>query len=84
VGPESELGFLHLTGNVFEWTLDEYTVSLDRSDPAAGLPGSRVVKGGAFILREPPGLRNARRFSCVEESCLDCVGFRVAREAAPG
>ncbi|HEY0514087.1 MAG TPA: SUMF1/EgtB/PvdO family nonheme iron enzyme [Thermoanaerobaculia bacterium] len=80
LGPESEMGFLHLTGNVFEWSLDEYATSLDRADPAAALPGSRVIKGGAFILREPPGLRNSKRFSCVEESCLNCVGFRVARE----
>lgn len=77
VGTESDFGLLHMTGNVFEWCMDEYRASLDKGSDENLLKGSRVIKGGAFIMREAPGFRNSKKFSCVEGSCLNCVGFRV-------
>jgi formylglycine-generating enzyme required for sulfatase activity len=78
-GAPSALGLFDVTGNVFEWTEDEYAFSL--APEAARLARHRIIKGGAFILGEAANLRNARRFSCHEESCLACVGFRVAAGA---
>jgi formylglycine-generating enzyme required for sulfatase activity len=80
VGRESDFGFLHLTGNVFEWCADEYRPTLSSDSAGNALKGMRVIKGGAFILRESRGLRNSARFSCAEDSCLNCVGFRVVCE----
>ena len=75
-GEPSAWGLLNMTGNVFEWTADEYRFSYHTD--AQRLPGNRVIKGGAFILSESVNLRNSRRFSCDERSCLSSIGFRVA------
>lgn len=75
-GDPTDLGFHALTGNVFEWCSDEYRFSLDQAAPL--LARHRVIKGGAFILAEAANLRNAKRFSCHEESCLGSIGFRIA------
>jgi formylglycine-generating enzyme required for sulfatase activity len=74
-GTPNAAGFYHLTGNVFEWTSDEYSFALGTTETT--LPKHRVIKGGAFILSEPANFRNARRFSCYEGSCLRSIGFRV-------
>jgi formylglycine-generating enzyme required for sulfatase activity len=76
----SQFGLFDMTGNVFEWCADTYRVPPGSPEPVAELRGSRLVKGGGFILRDPAAMRNAKRFSCVEASCLDCVGFRVLCE----
>jgi formylglycine-generating enzyme required for sulfatase activity len=79
-GVPSPAGFYNLTGNVFEWSSDEYAFALDGQAPR--LSGHRVIKGGAFILNDSANLRNAKRFSCHEESCLGSVGLRVAADGS--
>lgn len=76
----SPFGLCDMTGNVFEWSLDSYHVPPGAPEPEVELPGSRLIKGGAFILRGPRNFRNAKRFSADQASCLDCVGFRVLCE----
>jgi formylglycine-generating enzyme required for sulfatase activity len=76
-GAPSSLGLYNMTGNVFEWCADEYSYSLAGERSEIVLPQNRVIKGGAFILSESANLRNAKRFSCHESSCLASIGFRV-------
>ncbi|MGP3999319.1 formylglycine-generating enzyme family protein [Streptomyces sp. 8N706] len=73
----SPFGLHDITGNVFEWCEDRYHVPPGAADPEYVLETSRLIKGGAFILRGPRNFRAAKRFSADEKSCLDCVGFRV-------
>jgi formylglycine-generating enzyme required for sulfatase activity len=76
-GAPSDWGLFNMTGNVFEWCNNEYHFSLTDS-PDNVLRNNRVIKGGAFILRDSTNLRNAKRFSCHEGSCISSIGFRVA------
>ena len=77
-GRPSAFGLYNVTGNVFEWCEDEYGFRLDCGDEANILKRNRVIKGGAFILRDSANFRNAKRFSCDQRSCLFSIGFRVA------
>ena len=77
-GRPSALGLFNVTGNVFEWCEDEYGFRLAAEDENDILRRNRVIKGGAFILRDSANFRNAKRFSCDQRSCLFSIGFRVA------
>ncbi len=78
VGQPSDFGLYHMTGNIFEWCADEYTFSFDGTKEKNVLKNNRTIKGGTFLFSDSPNFRNAKRFSCYETSCLNCVGFRVA------
>lgn len=79
-GAASEFGLYNMTGNIFEWCADEYTFCFDGNKPDNVLNNSRTVKGGAFLFSDSLNFRNAKRFSCHETSCINCVGFRIASD----
>ncbi|MFL6164582.1 MAG: formylglycine-generating enzyme family protein [Jatrophihabitantaceae bacterium] len=64
-------GLLDMTGNVFEWCADPLRT------PAGADLGSRVIKGGAFTVRNPESFDNATVFTADELSTVPYIGFRV-------
>lgn len=66
--PANRLGLRGLTGNVFEWCADPLL-------PAGS--GSRVIKGGAYTVRNPESFDNSTVFTADEFSTVPYIGFRV-------
>ena len=82
--PANAFGLYDMTGNVQEWTADCYHESYD----GAPLDGSawvrphctqRVVRGGGYTSPLDT-LRSAKRGQLDQDTRLDNLGFRVARE----
>jgi formylglycine-generating enzyme required for sulfatase activity len=67
-------GLQDMTGNVFEWCADPLSAP-DGSDL-----GSRVIKGGAFTVRNPESFDNATAFTADELTTVPYIGFRVLAE----
>jgi formylglycine-generating enzyme required for sulfatase activity len=71
-----------MSGNVAEWTHDDYKASLlagtNPSITPATTTGSRVVRGGSY-LQEAGDLRSARRFGLSATSTYKQLGFRCVR-----
>jgi hypothetical protein len=65
-----------MTGNVFEWCADAMT------SPDGVVLGSRVIKGGAYTVRNPESFDNATVFTADELSTVPYIGFRVLSVAA--
>lgn len=74
--PPNDFGLRDLTGNVFEWCEDPLT-----ADGGEVLPGSRVIKGGAYTVRNPESFENSTFFTADELSAVPYIGFRVLAEA---
>ncbi len=72
--PANAFGLHDMTGNVFEWCTDPITAPAEAGGAALG---SRVIKGGAYTVRNPESFENATVFSADELSALPYVGFRV-------
>jgi formylglycine-generating enzyme required for sulfatase activity len=64
-------GVLDMTGNVFEWCADPLRT------PDGKELGARVIKGGAFTVRNPESFDNATVFTADELSTVPYIGFRV-------
>ena len=74
-GPPTTLGLYDMTGNVFEWCLDPLEV------PGAAVRlASRVIKGGAYTVRNPESFESSTSFTADELSALPYIGFRVLSE----
>ena len=72
-------GLRDMTGNVFEWTADEYAPDAYAAAHSIGEPGYRALRGGSFVL-DGVFLRNAMRMRLRPEVRADDTGFRVLRE----
>lgn len=72
--PANGFGLYDMTGNVFEWCADPLTANGPTGDTALG---SRVIKGGAFTVRNPESFENATAFTADELSTVPYLGFRV-------
>lgn len=71
----NDLGLYDMIGNLWEWT----------ADPYAGVPGSRVIKGGSWLcapsycVRYRPGARQPQE----EDLATTHLGFRTILVAPP-
>ncbi|OLR94652.1 formylglycine-generating enzyme family protein [Actinokineospora bangkokensis] len=69
--PANGYGLRGMTGNVFEWCADAH------GDPLPGEPPSRVIKGGAYTVRNPESFENATVFSADGGTAVPYIGFRA-------
>lgn len=82
------LGIYDMTGNVWEWCSDRYDATYYgrgvEADPAGPEEGDwRVRRGGGWNY-DPPSCRPTDRAADAPDRRLTFVGFRVARDFAPG
>jgi formylglycine-generating enzyme required for sulfatase activity len=81
----SPFGIEDLSGNVFEWCLDDFEAykGRERVNPRGAQEGSkRVYRGGSWKSRAHSLRASARHFNAPSYSSND-VGFRVVCECAP-
>ena len=82
-------GLYDMAGNVMEWTSDAYTPTDDPpSQPNhSKIPDEeyslRVVRGGAWLARNPEQLHSANRFAFAPWVHSFLIGFRCAADVPP-
>jgi formylglycine-generating enzyme required for sulfatase activity len=84
----SPFGLEDMAGSVFEWCADWYGAGYYAGSPAENPTGpaegkQRVIRGGSWVSL-PDALRATARGSAPPESHSTLIGFRVARDLAPG
>ncbi len=84
----SPYGVLHLAGNVSEWVADRFAADYYRVAPLRRPRGPaqgalRTVRGGNWVAQAEQ-LRLSRRAADPQSERRVTLGFRCAREAAPG
>ncbi|MFA8384282.1 MAG: formylglycine-generating enzyme family protein [Pelagibaca sp.] len=88
VFPVNPYGLSHMIGNLWEWTADCWNGShrgapFDGAARVTGTCSSRVLRGGSWD--DPPeNLRASYRVGIPKTRRQANVGFRVARDLAPG
>lgn len=88
VFPVNPYGLSHMIGNLWEWTADCWNgshrgASADGAARTEGTCSSRVLRGGSWD--DPPeNLRVSYRVGIPKTRRQANVGFRVARDEAPG
>lgn len=73
--PANGFGLRGMTGNVFEWCADSLT------GPGGAALSSRVIKGGAYTVRNPESFENTTVFTADGLSTVPYIGFRVLMES---
>ncbi len=74
---KTQAGLFDMTGNVFEWTADEFHPYLDSGK---GPEGTRVIRGGAFNSFMAEFTDPALRFPLSASAHSHGVGFRCAAD----
>lgn len=79
--PPNDFGLYNVTGNVWEWTADDFTAPGVPPEPDAPEPGAKVMKGGSYLCHESycRRFRPAARMRNTVDSAAGNVGFRVVR-----
>lgn len=85
----SPYGVLHMSGNVFEWTISPFPVTQREVDDFTALGGKPVsdtwqsIKGGSFLIKDGRFLRVYMRRGWPWDRSSPALGFRCVKAVPP-